>query len=105
MQERALQLKNAFIASQRGYFTPSEDEETRHLLVSYWQSRNALIELVYSFLDDNQLPDEMRPAGFLVAFRGAPALVDPARFLRGNFHDRRVVREKLHQPAPYFRIP
>ncbi len=105
MQERAWQLKAGFEASHRGYFTPSEDEETRHLLVSYWQSRNALIELVYSFLDDNQLPDEMRPAGFLVAYSGALVLVDAARFLRENFHDRPIVREKLNEPEPYFGIP
>jgi hypothetical protein len=106
MQERALQLKNAFIASQRGYFTPSEDEETRHLLVSYWQSRNALIELVYSFLDDaTPLSDDMRPASFLVAFSGALILVDGARFLRENFHDRPIVRRKLNEPEPHFGIP
>jgi hypothetical protein len=105
MQERARQLMAGFDASQRGYFTPSEDEETRHLLVSYWQSRNALIELVYSFLDNRQLPDEMRPAGFLVAFTGALVLVDAARFLRENFHDRPIVRKKLNEPEPYFGIP
>ena len=105
MQERALQLKTGFDASQRGYFTPSEDEETRHLLVSYWQSRNALIELVYSFLDDNRLPAEAGPAGFLVAFAGALVLVDAARFLRENFHDRPIVRHKLNEPEPYFGIP
>ena len=39
-------LAEAAASSERGYFTPSEDEEVRHLLVSYWQSRNALLELV-----------------------------------------------------------
>src|SRR5262245_29814464 len=106
MQERALELKNAFIASQLGYFTPSEDDETRHLLVSYWQSRNAFIELVYSFLDDaSPLSDDMRPASFLVAFSGALVLVDAARFLRENFHDRPIVRQKLNEPEPHFGIP
>ncbi len=106
MQGRALLLKNAFVASQRGYFTPSEDDETRHLLVSYWQSRNALIELVYSFLDDAaSRSTDMRPASFLVAFSGALVLIDAARFLRENFHDRPVVRQKLNEPEPHFGIP
>src|SRR5260370_34405103 len=105
MQGRAGQLMAGFDARRRGYFTPSEDEETRHLLVSYWQSRNALIELVYSFLDSRQLPEEMRPAGFLAAFTGALVLVDAARFLRENFHDRPIVRKKLNEPEPYFGIP
>ena len=42
----ATPLLDSRSASDRGYFTPTEDEEVRHLLVSYWQSRNALIELV-----------------------------------------------------------
>ena len=106
MQDRAFQLKNAFVASHRGYFTPSEDDETRHLLVSYWQSRNALIELVYSFLDDaSPRSADMRPASFLVAFSGALVLIDAARFLRENFHDRPVVRQKLNEPEPHFGIP
>src|SRR5260221_10512923 len=105
MQQRALELKAGLEASRRGYFTPSEDEETRHLLVSYLQSRNALIELVYTFLDDTQFPDEMRTAGFLVAYSGALVLVDAARFLRESFHDRPIVRKKLNEPEPYFGIP
>ena len=92
-------------ASQRGYFTPSEDDEVRHVLVSYWQSRNALIELVISFRDDAELPQELRPAGFLVAYAGALVLVDAARFLREHFHDRPVARDKLNEPEPHFGIP
>ena len=45
LKQSAARLLDSFGATQRGYFTPTEDEEVRHLLVSYWQSRNALIAL------------------------------------------------------------
>ncbi len=105
LQQAALGMLESFGGSQRGFLTPTEDDAVRHLLVSYWQSRNALIELVTSFRVDEELPDELRPAGFLVAYAGALVLVDAARFLREHFHDRPVVREKLNAPEPHFRIP
>ena len=93
--------------SQRGFFTPSEDEQIRQTLVSYWQARNALIELVTSCHRDlnSTLPTELRPAAFLVAYSGALVLIDAARFMRGRVHDRPIVREKLNEPEPHFGIP
>ena len=93
-------LAEAAASSERGYFTPSEDEEVRHLLVSYWQSRNALLELVEEMRDAQHVD-----SNFLVGFAGALVLVDAARFLRDQFHDRPVVRGKLNEPAPHFGIP
>ena len=49
LKERALQFLEEFSANQRGHFTPTEDEQSRQLLVSYWQSRNALLELVSAY--------------------------------------------------------
>ncbi|MEO2016261.1 MAG: hypothetical protein ABGZ53_18025, partial [Fuerstiella sp.] len=49
LKDRAAQLTDQIEAEDRGFFTPTEDEQTRHLLISYWQSRNALFELVSSF--------------------------------------------------------
>jgi hypothetical protein len=105
LKQRARTLGEAAASSHRGYFTPTEDEQARHLHVSYWQSRNALIEVVLSFHHDETLFDELRPAGFLVAYAGALVLVDAARFLREAFHERHVVRDKLNEPAPQFGIP
>lgn len=105
LKGRASELIDAFDASRRGYFTPSEDEQTRHLLVSYWQSRNALFELVNSFHKVDRFAADERPLALLVAFAGALVLVDVARFLRENFHHRPVVRDKLNEPEPYFEIP
>ncbi len=105
LQSSAQQLLNEFTASERGYFTPSEDEETRHLLVSYWQARNALVELVRSIHDDTDGPSQLRPANFLVSYAGALVLVDAARFLRTEIQDRPIVRSKLNEPEPHFGIP
>lgn len=108
-------------ASERGYFTPSEDERVRQLLVSYWQSRNALIELVVTLhrmssnrtsssnnagaSESGRLPDHERAAAFVVAWAGALVLVDAARFLRHNCSGRRIVLKKLNEPEPHFGIP
>jgi len=95
-----------FAADEPGYCTPTEDEEVRHLLVSYWQSRNALVELVSQFhADTTALADAWRPAGFLVAYAGALCLVDAARFLREAFRHRPIFRAKLNEPEPQFGIP
>ncbi len=105
LKDRATDLLNTFQSSTRGYFTPTEDEQTRHLLVSYWQSRNALFELVSSFHRVDRFEKEEQPIALLIAYSGALVLVDVARFLRENCHHRPVVREKLNEPEPYFGIP
>ena len=93
-------LSGTAFSSDRGYFTPSEDEEVRHLLVSYWQSRNALLEVVLEMKDARHID-----ANFLVGYAGALVLADAARFLYSEFDDRPVVRQKLNEPAPHFGIP
>lgn len=104
LKQRARELSAKSQSSQRGYFTPSEDEEVKHLLVSYWQSRNALIELVLDFQRQHHLETEQDERTFLIAYSGALVLVDAARFLRDEFHTRPLVRTKLNEPDPYFGI-
>ncbi len=104
LKDRARELGKASNASTRGYFTPSEDEQVKHLLVSYWQSRNALIELVTAHQQDRTLSEELQHSSFLVAYAGALVLVDAARFLRAEFHHRPLVRGKLNEPAADFGI-
>lgn len=114
LKHTATSLFEKSTASERGYFTPSEDERVRQLLVSYWQSRNALIELVVAFhqvssrrskIPEDRLSDDDRAAAFLVAWAGAMVLVDAARFLRYNCEDRPIVLKKLNEPEPHFGIP
>lgn len=106
LKQRADSLLNQFTASSRGFFTPTEDERVRQLLVSYWHSRNALIEVVLQSRHyDRATSAEEKNTRFLVAFGGALVLIDAARFLRERVHDRPIVREKLNEPEPAFGIP
>jgi len=101
----SLTLNEQGAASTRGYFTPSEEEEIRHLLVSYWQSRNALYELVISLHDDKDVARTNHEATFLIAYAGAILLVDAARFLHDTFNDNPIVKDKINEPEPTFGIP
>jgi hypothetical protein len=92
-------------AGRRGYFTPSEDEAVRRLLISYWQSRSALFELVLAFKYDTTTPGELRPAAFLVAYAAALLLIDAARWVRESFVGATLIVEKLNEPEPHFGIP
>jgi len=104
LKQSARELAERVSASERGYFTPDEEDDVRALLVSYWQARNALFELITSFRTDTELNHADRSAAFLTAFAAAVVLVDAARFLRETVHDRPLVRQKLNQPAPEFDI-
>lgn len=104
LKRSARELIERAPASERGYFTPDEEDAAQGLLVSYWQTRNALFELITSFRTDTEVRDEDRPAVFLTAFAAALLLVDAARFLRESLHDRPLVRQKLNEPLPQFGI-
>ncbi len=98
-------LSKSFAVRQRGYFLPGEDEQLRQLLVSYWQARCALIEVVTSLHLEAQQNEDRRESVFLVAFAAALVLIDAARFLRKNFHTHHVIRDKLNEPEPNFGLP
>ena len=101
LKAAATELLGSDSARARGYFTPPEEEEYQHLLVSYWHSRNALLDLVLSLREETQISDQ----AFLVGFAGALLLVDAARFLRETFEGLPVVRKKLNEPIPSFGVP
>ena len=105
LKRRAVALEEQFSASKRGYFTPSEDEQTRHLLVTYWQARGALFEVIGACRSDAKRQDEEYPQAFLVAYAAALLLIDAARYLREAFAENAVARAKLNEPDPHFRIP
>ena len=92
-------------AGERGYFTPTEDEVTQRLQISYWQTRAALLEVIASFRQDEELDEAWRPRAFLVAYAAAVLLVDAARFLRESFDDNEPVVRKLNEPIPSFGVP
>lgn len=105
LKRAALRLRDEFKVREQGFFSPSEDEAARQLLISYWMARTALFEVVLSYRDADDFPDSVRPERFLIGYSAALLLVDAARFLRENYHDQPVIRAKLNEPEPHFGIP
>ncbi len=104
LKSHAADLTSRVAAERRGYFTPDEEEATLGLLVSYWQTRNALFDLICNLRREFAV-SEPPQAAFLIGFAGAALLVDAARFLRETAAVRPVVRDKLNESAPQFGIP
>lgn len=55
----ALQLRDQSKVRERGYFSPSEDEAARQLLISYWMARAALFDVVLNYRDAEDIPVEL----------------------------------------------
>ncbi|MDH3585150.1 MAG: YiiX/YebB-like N1pC/P60 family cysteine hydrolase [Phycisphaerae bacterium] len=105
LKHNTLAMKAEFATGDRGYFTPSEDEQVRHLLVSYVQSRNALFEVIDSLRRHPGAMDEDQPELFAAGYAAAIVLVDAARFLRELYDDDPIVIGKLNAAEPNFGIP
>ncbi len=105
LKQAALRLRDQFNVRERGFFSPTEDEAARQLLISYWMARTALFEVVLDYRGAEVYPAALRPTRFLIGYSAALLLVDAARFLRENYHDQPVIRAKLNEPEPHFGIP
>ena len=105
LKSNAGQLVSRAGASERGYFSPREEDATNELLVSYWHARNALFDLITNLRQVTQLSAEEQDRAFVVGFAAALLLVDAARFLREVVEVRPLVKRKLNEPAPGFGIP
>ena len=86
LKAQALAIYHPDDVALRGYITPSQELQLRHLQLSYWKARNALLELVNDIRLNVERLDQATSGQFLVAFAAAALLVDAARFLRENFH-------------------
>ena len=108
LKQQAALIANQISAVDRGYFLPHEDEQVHGLLISYWQARSALFDLVLSKrreVEGAARVDERTDASFLLGFAAALILVDAARYLRTVVEHRPVVRRKLNEPLVEFGIP
>jgi hypothetical protein len=105
LKSRAQVMSDQFSASERGYFTPSEEDDVLHLLVSYWQTRNALFELIHTLGAQDESLEGWPADAFVIAYAAALTLVDAARFIYETFDGRSVIRKKLNEGAPLFGIP
>lgn len=85
LKRQAALIANQISAVDRGYFLPHEDEQVHGLLISYWQARSALFDLVLSKrreVEGAARVDERTDVSFLLGFAAALILVDAAKFLR-----------------------
>ena len=105
LKSQAAAIFDPAAITTRGYITPSNELQIRQLQLSYWKSRNALLELIWEVWRDIERIDRATPQQFLVALASAAVLVDSARFLRETFHRVNVVRRKLDEPDPVYGIP
>ena len=105
LKAEASQLTSSISTAEQGHFTPNQEQQVLSLMIVYWQSRNALLELVYSLRKDVQLYGPAGELTFLTGFAAALLLVDAARFLRETIHDRPIVKRKLNEPNAEFGIP
>ncbi|GAA4461398.1 YiiX/YebB-like N1pC/P60 family cysteine hydrolase [Novipirellula rosea] len=97
LRGEAVQFQQTCATLDRGYFTPSEDDQVTHLWVSYHKARNALLELIHSTRQSVGRDVEDHPAEFLCAYAAAVVLVDAARCLRDLFSNNALVRRKLNE--------
>jgi Permuted papain-like amidase enzyme, YaeF/YiiX, C92 family len=110
MRCQATELQSQLSASERGFFTPTEDELLERLWISYHKSRAALFELIDSIQRSvgGVISDDLycKYAGeFAVAYAAALVLVDAARFLRDLFGNHPLVRRKLNESFQLYGVP
>ena len=101
----ASKLQDEFHASERGFFTPREDDAVVHLWISYHKARNALYDVLNEIRELAGKPSPSHLREFVVGFAAAIVLVDAARSLRDLFRDNEVVRRKLNESFPTYGIP
>ena len=97
LRSDAIAFQESFSTGDRGYFSPTEDEQVTHLWVSYNQARNALLELINQIRTDVGTPCEKTISEFTIAYAATVVLVDAARTLRDLFGDDTIVRRKLNE--------
>ena len=105
LRESATQLQSVFETRERGYFSPSEDEQVAHLWVSYHGSRAALFEIIQAIRNEVGKASREQVGEFALAYAATLVLVDAARSLRDQFGKNDLVRKKLNEAFDDFRIP
>ena len=105
LKDRAVSAPAIVAIVRRGYLKPNEELALRQMQLSYWQCRNALLEIVDGTEEVDLYDSEFRPEPFLVAFGAATLAVDAGRFLRERYHRARPIRRKFDGPDPIYGVP
>ncbi len=104
------ELEDVRQASERGYFTPAEDERTHAWFARYLTARAGLLETI----DDltpiatgkaSGVDEQTHLRCFAVGYTAACVLVRAALFLVRTFATEKLVQRKLNEAEPRFRIP
>jgi uncharacterized protein YycO len=104
----ALEIREETQAIEKGYFSPNEEQQTKHLLITYLYSRSALFELILELkdqLNSEKLGEEEKDQYFLIGYSAALILVYAAQFLFKTFDDIPIVRAKLNEADKHLGIP
>lgn len=96
LRSSAEELKAA-ISVERGFFSPSEDDQIQAIWISYYKSRAALHELINSVRDRVGKPSGEQIGEFALAYAAALILINAARTLRDLFAKDPIVRRKLNE--------
>ena len=104
LKEAAARFHESTTVRDRGFFSPSEDDQVVHLWISYHMARNALLELITKYQHIYASNADARLTDFATAFAAAVVLVDAGRFLRELFADEPVIRRKLNESYELFGI-
>ena len=97
LREAATHLQSVFDTRERGYFSPSEDEQVAHLWVSYHGSRAALFEIIQEIRNEVGKASREQVGEFALAYAATLVLVDAARSLRDQFGKNDLVRKKIER--------
>jgi hypothetical protein len=108
LKASASNLLKDLTASQKGYFTPNEEKQAKHLLATYQYSRAALFELILELkeqMNSDSIDTEDQDKYFLIGYAAAAILIRAAQFLYETFDKQPIVRDKLNEPDAYLGIP
>ena len=110
MRSNLLQeIADAEAAQERGYYLPDEDERLREVFAQYLEVRTALRATVASMEPWVNLGQKLERKDqfrvFILGFTAACYLVRSGLFMIGMAEGRRVVRRKLDEAEPRYKIP
>lgn len=103
------ELESLQAAVRRGYFTPQEDEIVRARFALYLTARAALLEVIDDLrpiaLGKASRSKEFQIRAFTIGYTAACLLVRAGRYLVQQIAGEPVLRAKLDEAEPRFRIP
>ena len=97
-------------ATQRGYFTPDEDERVRTRFAEYLAARAGLLQTIDDLkplaLGETPHVDEaMRLRAFVAGYAATALLVRAGRFIVQQYAPNKIVQRKLNEEEPRLGIP